>query len=68
MTKRSQRAEAIQFRNRRMTGWIAGVSQSLGSCVRETHRALDPAIQVRVLAPQLFWMSQEHNRSRRQER
>lgn len=29
--------------NRRITGWIAGINDSVGSSVRVTHRALDPA-------------------------
>ena len=38
--------------NRRIAGWILGVGNSLGSSVMAAQGALDPYVQVRVLAPQ----------------
>ena len=38
--------------NRRITGWILGVGDSLGSSVMAAQGTLDPHVQVRVLAPQ----------------
>ena len=41
--------------NRRIAGWIAGVNDVMGSGVMATLGALDPAFQVRILAPQPDW-------------
>lgn len=44
--------------NRKITGWIIGVNDALGSSVTAAQGALDPHVQVRVLAPQFPGESQ----------